>query len=85
MKMQLDIPATELDLIEGDAAELEDFNLGVEIAKSLTISATQTVGMVAGFVVVAYAWDAGTKLYKRFSKKKPELYVVTDMPEAAEN
>lgn len=84
--MQLDIPATELDLIEGDAAELEDFNLGVEIAKSLTISAAQTAGMVGGFIVVALALDAGTKLYKRFWKKNesPELYVVTDLPKAAE-
>lgn len=84
--MQLDIPATELDIVEGTAPELEDFNLGTEIAKSLTISATQTAGMVAGFVVVAFAYDAGTKLYKRFWKKnEPKLYVVTDLPQAAEN
>ena len=76
---------TELDLIEGDV-ELEDFNLGVEIAKSLTLSAAQTAGLVAGFVAVAYAWDAGTKLHKRFfAKPKPDLYVVTDLPQAAEN
>lgn len=79
--------ATELVLIEGDAPELEDFNLGTEIAKSLTISAAQTAGMVGGFVVVALALEAGTSLYKRFWKKsaKPELYVVTDLPKAAEN
>jgi hypothetical protein len=82
--MQLDIP-TELDLVEGDV-ELEDFNLGTEIAKSLTISAAQTAGMVGGFIVVAFAFEAGTKLYKRFKKTpKPDLYVVTDLPEAAEN
>lgn len=85
--MQLDIPTTELDLVEGNSLEIEDFNLGTEIAKSLTISAAQTAGMVAGFVVVAVAFEGGTKLYKRFFKKneKPDLYVVTDLPEAAEN
>ena len=83
--MQLDIPSSN-DFIEEGAPEFEDFNLGEEIAKSLVISATQTAGLVAGFVVVAYAYDAGTKLYKRFfTKKKPDLYVVTDVPLAAEN
>lgn len=82
--MQLDIP-TDIVIDESDV-ELEDFNLGVEIAKSLTISAAQTAGMVGGFIVIAFALDAGTKLYNRFKKtKKPELYVVTDLPKAAEN
>lgn len=85
--MQLYGPVTELDLIEGREPELEDFNLGVEIAKTITISATQTAGMVAGFVIVGVALDQGTKLYNRFFKKteKPDLYVVTDLPEAAEH
>lgn len=85
--MQLYTPVTELELIEGSEPELEDFNLGEEIAKSLVISATQTAGMVAGFVVVALALDGVPKLYKRFFKKNetPTLYVVTDLPEAAES
>lgn len=83
--MQLDIPATELDLVEGDA-QIEDFHLGTEIAKSLAISTAQTAGVVGGFIVVALAYDAGTKIYKRFFRKdEPVLTVVPDLPEAAEN
>lgn len=81
--MQLDIPA-DLDLTEREP-EPDDFNLGVEIAKSLTLSAVQTAGVVGGLVVVAFAWDAATKLRKRYGKKRPVLYLVTDLPKTAEN
>lgn len=84
--MQLDIPSTELALIEGDAPEIEDFHLGKEIAKSVAISTAQTAGIVGGFVVVAIAFEGGSRLYKRFFKKnEPKLTVVPDLPKAAEN
>lgn len=81
--MQLDIPTTDPDFTI--APELDDYNLGLEITKSLTISAVQTGGVVAGFFVAAYAYDAGVKLYKRFWKKGEETPVVTDLPKATEN
>ena len=80
--MQIDIPA---DAVNNELDEIGDYNLGVELAKSLTLSAAQTAGIVGGFVVVAIAWDAGSRLYKRFKKPAPELYLVTDLPKAAEN
>jgi hypothetical protein len=83
--MQLDIPAAELDLVEGDSSQIEDFHLGKEIAKSLALSTAQTAGVVGGFVVVAIAYEAGTKIYKRFFKKdEPVLTVVPDLPQAEE-
>ena len=80
--MQLDIPAT--DSSDETAVELEDFNLGTEIAKSLALSTAQTAGVVGGFIVVAFAFEGGKKLVKRFKKNKPELAVVPDLPEAQE-
>jgi hypothetical protein len=85
--MQLNNDATELILIEGDAPEFEDFNLGTEIAKSLVLSTAQTAGVVGGFVVVAIALEVGTKLHKRFFKKTETDKVpdITTMPKATEN
>lgn len=85
--MQLNNDATELVLIEEDAPEFEDFNLGTEIAKSLVLSTAQTAGVVGGFVVVAIALEAGTRLYNRFFKKEELAQVldITTMPKATEN
>jgi hypothetical protein len=80
--MQLDIPTT--DSSDEMVVELEDFDLGKEIGKSLVLSAAQTAGVAAGFVLVAVVYGEGTKLYNRFRKKKPELTVVADQPEAKE-
>lgn len=76
---------TELILIEGDASEFEDFHLGKEIGKSLALSTAQTAGVVGGFVLVAFALEGGTRLYKRFFKKdETVLTVVPDLPKAEE-
>lgn len=80
--MQLDLPT---DNVPDANVELDDFNLGTEIAKSLAISTAQTAGVVGGFIVVAIAYEAGTKLYKRFKRTPPDLTVVPDLPKAAEN
>lgn len=80
--MRLDIPTDSV--IDDSDVELEDYNLGVEVAKSLTISAAQTGGVVAGFFVAALAYDVGFKLYRRF-KKTEESPVVTDLPKAETN
>jgi hypothetical protein len=84
-EMLSDNSTTELYLVEGDAPEIEDFHLGKEIGKSLALSTAQTAGVFGGFVLVAIAYEGGTRLYKRFFKKnEPVLTVVPDMPEAEE-
>jgi hypothetical protein len=81
--MQLD---THTDIVIDEAdMEIGDYNLGVEIAKSLTISAAQTAGVVGGFFVIAVAFEVGLRLRMHFKKTTPDLYVVTDLPKAAEN
>jgi hypothetical protein len=76
---------TELAIIEDGAPELEDFHLGKEIGKSLVLSTAQTAGVVGGFVLVAFAFEGGTRLYKRFFKKdETVLTVVPDLPKVEE-
>lgn len=78
---------TDIDLvtIDEETNEFEDFNVGVEIAKSLATATAQTAGALAGFVVVAVALDAGTRLYRHFTKKDEAPSDVTQTPETAEN
>jgi hypothetical protein len=84
--MLSDNSTPELYLVEGDAPEIEDFHLGKEIGKSLVLSTAQTAGVVGGFVLVAFAYEGGQRLYKRFFKKnnEPVLTVVPDMTKAEE-
>jgi hypothetical protein len=73
----------EIPVIDEMDEELPDFHLGKEIAKSLTLSAAETAGIVGGFIAVAYAFGAGQKLRAHFNKKKaePKVHTITDLPE----
>jgi len=50
----------------------DDNNLGVEIAKTLAVSAAAAAGTLIGFIVVGYAYGKVTDLIKaRRAKKTP--------------
>lgn len=84
----IDTPTTDIVVID-EAVVVEspqNNSFGKEIAKTLTVSAATTAGMIVGTIAIGYAVGKFQefKANRASKKSEPEVHVVTDLPETPE-